>query len=177
VAAGYLTFTFIHDKQVRYTIQWLPPLIYLGLASLETLLVRRSRAIIAASALTLFFFVNAFRSERPIVSGIKDVANFVVSQQESDVIYYQGHLERDFIFWVREFDPQKRRMVMKRKQPSDMVGLASPARTLSGEDAILNWFETMGIRYAVVQDGDLIQRPDEISDMTPMFNLLRSDKF
>ncbi len=174
VVAGYLSFMFLNDKDVRYTLEWLPPLIYLALAGLETLLPRRSWAMVASSALALFFLVGALRTPRPIVSGIKDVAAFVVANQDSDVIYFQGHLDRDFIFFVRQFDPQKRRMIVKQTEIADLLALDSTARTLSDEDAILKCFQTMGIRYAAIQDGDEWENPGERAAHIPMLNLLQS---
>jgi hypothetical protein len=171
IVAGYLCFLLIGEKDSRHTMQWIPPLIYLAVVALETLLVSRKLAVVGSSVLALVFAVNAFRSERPIVGGASEVAQFVLSQPESDVVYAQGPLAADFIFYVRKFDPLRTHLVAQEKQIV-VSGLGfKPQEVLHSTQEIVNFFETWGIRYAVIED------KDDVAHLDSMRQLLRSDRF
>ncbi len=169
--AGYVCFSLVSEKDPRHTIVWIPPLVYLGLLALETLSIRRNWAIISSSVVALFFLVNAIRTERPLVSGPKDAAQYVLSLPESDVVYYQGFLNGDFIFFVREFDPEKRHMVAREKQV--VVGHlgGEPRQVLHSPQEVLKFFQTWGIRYAIVEDRD------PYFGFAPVRDLLNSEQF
>jgi hypothetical protein len=169
--SGFLCFTLISEKDPRHTMVWIPPLVYLGLLALDTLCIRRTWALIASSMVALLFFANAARSERPIVTGPKEAAQYVLAQPESDVVYYQGFLNGDFIFYVRKFDPDKSHMVAREKQV--VVGHlgGEPRPVLHSEQQVLNFFQTWGIRYAIIEDRD------PYAGFTPVRELVNSDKF
>jgi hypothetical protein len=151
---AYICFTLVSEKDPRHTIVWIPPLLYLGLVALESLSIRPKWAVITSSAVALFFLVNAIRAERPLVTGPRDAAQYVLSLPESEIVYYQGFLSGDFIFFVRKFDPEKRHMVAREKQV--VVGHlgAEPRQVLHSPQEVLNFFQTWGIRYAIVEDRD-----------------------
>jgi membrane protein implicated in regulation of membrane protease activity len=169
--AGYICFTLVSEKDPRHTIVWIPPLVYLGLMALETLSIRRRWAIITSSAAALFFLVNAIRTDRPLVSGPGDAAQYVLSLPESEIVYYQGFLSGDFIFFVRKLDPEKRHMVAREKQV--VVGHlgAEPRQVLHSAEEVLNFFQTWGIRYAIVEDRD------PYFGFAPVRQLLNSGQF
>ena len=173
IFAGLFCFTFIREKDPRHTMIWIPPLLYLAFVAIDTLLVRRVWGLVASSALALGLVVVGFRTPRPIVSGPREVARYVVSQPDSDIIYYQGRLNGDFIFFVRKFDPQKVRVVARDKQ---IVGRADasalePAAGPAAEQQVLKFFQTWGIRYAVVED------PDLFSSFAPVHSVFYSSNF
>ena len=169
--SGYVCFTLIIEKDARHAMLWIPPLVYLALMALEALLVRRELGLIGTSALALVFVVNGFRSEGPKLTGVEDVARYVVSLPESDIIYYQGDLNGDFIFSVRKLDPEKRHMVAREKQiVASRLGVR-PREVLHTEGEVLNFFQTWGIRYAAVAD------VDELPGLGPVRKLLNSDQF
>jgi hypothetical protein len=169
IFSAYVCFVFISEKDPRHTILWIPPLLYLALTALETLCVRRTWALIISSALALFFVVNALLSERPIVDGAAEVADYVLSLPESDAVYYQGVLHGDFIFYVRKLDPEKRHLVAREKQ---VVVLGHEERPiLHSAQEVLEFFQHWGIRYAIVEDLDPFQ------GFGPVRELLKSDQF
>lgn len=171
VLAGYVCFVLIVEKDPRHTMLWIPPLIYLALVGLETLCIRRALGLMACSALTLFFVVNGLRAQRPQVTGAEKAAEFVYSLPESDVVYFQGELDGDFIFFARKFDPQKRRLVAREKQVvvSDLG--RKPSNVLTTGDDVLHFFQTWGIRYAIIENVDPFPRLDAVRE------LLNSDRF
>jgi Dolichyl-phosphate-mannose-protein mannosyltransferase len=173
IFAGLLCFTFIREKDPRHTMIWIPPLLYLAFVAIDTLMLRRVWGLVASSALAFGLVVVGFRTPRPIVSGPREVARYIVSQPESDIIYYQGRLNEDFIFFVRKFDPQKLRMVARDKLIVGRVNTAAleSADAAATEQQVLNFFQTWGIRYAVVED------PDLFASFAPVHSVFYSPNF
>jgi hypothetical protein len=135
------------------------------------LLVRRIWAMVASSGLALVFLVNGVRSERPIVSGAKEAAQYVLSLPESDIVYYQGALSGDFIFFVRKFDPEKRHLVAREKQVVVSVLGHDAREVLQTQEEVLDFFRTWGIRYAVIEN------VDNVPGLSQVRELLSSGKF
>ena len=106
----------------------IPPLVYLAFVAIDTLLIRRTWALVVSLALTLAFLVIGFRTERPIVGGPRRLLVMFFSQPDSDIIYYQGRLNGDFVFFARKFDPQKMHVVVRDKQ---IVGSSQRTSALS----------------------------------------------
>jgi hypothetical protein len=152
--SGYVCFLLISEKDPRHTMIWIPPLIYLALMAVETLLVRRELALIATSAIAIVVLVNGLRSIGPKVSGVEDVARYVLSLPQSDILYFQGNLDGDFIFFIRKFDPEKQHMVAREKQIVVSRLGWRPREVLHTPEEILKFFQTWGIRYAIIEDKD-----------------------
>lgn len=171
VLSGYVCFCLVSEKDIRHTIMWIPPLVYLALVAVETVCRRRAWAVTACAVLSLGYFAGAIRSTRPVVSGARQVAEYVLSLPESDIVYYQGPLDGDFIFFVRKFDPQKSHMVARDKQfvVSHLGG--RPRAVYNSPEDVLNFFKTWGIRYAVVAGQD---RFPQLNAVRAMFH---SDSF
>ena len=177
IFAGYFCFTFIREKDPRHTMIWIPPLLYLAFVAIDTVLVRRTWALVVSSALAFGLLVNGLRTQRPIVQGAREVAHYVLSQPDSDIIYYQGRLNGDFIFFVRKFDPQKMRVVARDKLIVDRSNV--PPFTPAGlptTEQVLNFFKTWGIRYAVIEDPDLFASFGPVHQVfySPQFELVRT---
>ncbi|MGD0271152.1 MAG: glycosyltransferase family 39 protein [Candidatus Sulfotelmatobacter sp.] len=169
VFSGYICFVLISEKDPRHTILWIPALLYLGLMALETLCIRRTWTLVVSCGLALFFLVQALRSERPLVSGPGEAASYVLSLPESDVVYYQGALHGDFIFYVRKLDPEKRHLVAREKQ---VVILGRERRAiLHSSPEVVDFFQRWGIRYAIVED------LDPFPGFGPVREALKSDQF
>jgi hypothetical protein len=152
--SGYLCFVLISEKDPRHTIVWIPPLVYFMVTAVEALCIRRTWGVVAGWVLALTLLVIAIRSERPMVSGVEEVAQYVLSLPESDIVYYQGFLDGDFVFYVRKFDPERTHMVAREKQV--VVGHlgGEPTKILQSEEQVANFFQSWGIRYAVIEDHD-----------------------
>lgn len=171
VAACYLCFTLIPEKDTRHTMVWLPPLIYFALIAVEVLFIRERWGQVAGAALAAVFLFNALRFEPPRVKGIEEIARYVLSLPDSEIVYYQGELDGDFIFFVRKFDPQKSHMVARAKQIVVTQIAWDQRQVLHTPGEILNFFRTWGIRYA------LIESEDPILGLEPVRPVLQSDEF
>src|SRR6267378_299109 len=155
VVSAYLCFTLIQEKESRHIFIWLPPLVYFSLLGIEALLQRGRWVWPAYAAIGLYFLVGAVRFQRPQLTGVQDVARFVLAQPQSDIVYYQGNLNGAFIFYVRQLDPEKRRMVARDKQIVATNIVYAHRSVLSTPDQVLKFFEDWGIRYAVIEDRDM----------------------
>lgn len=178
IFAGYFCFTFIREKDPRHTMICIPPLLYLAFVAIDTILVRRVWALVVSSALTFGLLINGLRTPRPIVQGAREAAHFVLSQPDSDIIYYQGRLNGDFIFFARKFDPQKMHMVVRDKMIVDRSNVPPlvPVSMPAVEQQVVNFIQTWGIRYAVVEEPDLFASFGPVHQVfhSPQFELVRT---
>ena len=142
VFSAYLCFTLISEKETRHILIWLPPLIYFALIGVDVLASRQRWRWLVYSALGTYCFVVALMFRCPRLTGAEPVARFVFSQPESEVVYYRGNLDTDFIFWARQLDSQKRHMVVREKDPE--------LSDAEAQEKFLRLFPTWGLRYAVV---------------------------
>ena len=145
ILSAYVCFTLIAEKGGRHIFIWLPPLVYFALIGIEILLPRGRRVGLAHLVLVLYFVVRGVAFQRPYLRGAEPTARFVLSQPKSDLVYYQGMLDADFIFQVRRFDPQKSHMIVRGLQ----VGPNAPDFAGSHVSAP-DLFRTWGIQYAVI---------------------------
>jgi hypothetical protein len=174
IVSCYACFTLIQEKEPRHIMVWIPPLVYFALLAVEVLFAYRRWCLVASGALALYFLIGAVRYERvPEVAGIEEVARYVLSQPDSDVIYYQGPLNGDFIFYVRKFDPEKRHLVARGKQvvASRIMPQFGTREILKTPEEVLAFFRTWGIRYAVVEN------IEPLAGMRVVKNALDSDNF
>jgi hypothetical protein len=154
IASAYICFTAISEKSPRHIFIWLPPLVYFALLGVEAIVPRRRWNWLPYTALAIYILFGAFRFQRPQLFGLQTVARFVLAQPESDLVYYQGALNGDFIFNVRRLDPQKQRMVARDKQVevTEIVYAHRPVIQTASE--FVDLFRTWGIRYAIVESMD-----------------------
>jgi hypothetical protein len=171
VISCYLCFSLIWEKDVRHTMIWVPPLLWFSLLALEILFGGRRMALVACSLVGSLVVVNALRDERPYLKGMEDAARFVLDQPETDIVYYQGALNGNFIFHVRRLDPQKSHLVAREKQVAATQIMYAKRAILHTPEEILNFFHTWGIRYAVVENRDYLE------EFGPVRQLLRTDHF
>jgi hypothetical protein len=154
VFCTYLFFSLLPEKDLRHTMIWIPPLVYLALLAIEVLLARRRWALLASAALALNTAGNALLYDRPRLSGVEAAARFISEQPDADIIYYQGSLNGNFIFYTRKYDPMKTRMVARDKQvyATRIVDQFGTRQILSTPEQVIDLFRTWGIRYALIQN-------------------------
>jgi hypothetical protein len=118
ILACYVTETAIANKEARYIIYWIPPLVYLGVAPLAVLLRRPSviaRVPAAAVMMVLLIIHTAigWSYERPYVYGYSLMARRLASGPGGYVLS-DTPLDANLIFFVRADDPD-RHFVINRK--------------------------------------------------------------
>ncbi|MCL4524481.1 MAG: glycosyltransferase family 39 protein [Acidobacteria bacterium] len=173
IVATYVCFTLIQEKSTRHTLVWIPVLVYFTLVMVENLQPRKSWIVPVFSVLAVYALVKALNTDSAKTSGIEPIARFVMAQPESDVVYYQGFLNGNFIFFVRKYDPQKRSLVAREKQvvaTKINVGYGT-RRILNTPEEVIRMFQQWGIRYAVVENREFI------GGLSPVRVALQSDQF
>jgi hypothetical protein len=171
ILSGFVCFVLVAEKDERHTIMWIPPLAYLAVLAVATMCRRRAWAVTACLALSFGYLVVGMRTPRRVVSGVQQVAAYVLSLPESDAVYYQGPLDGDFIFFVRKFDPQKSHLVARDKQLVVSHIGRRPRALYNSPDDVLNFFKTWGIRYAVVAS------KEHFPQLDPVRKIFHSDSF
>ena len=168
IVACYLTFTVIHEKSPRYIMAWLLPFVFFAVFLLWRTLERWPPVRLAALVgLAASFYVSALSHERPYVVGCEEAARYLAQQPGSDMVFYQGQLNGNFIFFVRAFDQEKRRLVIREKSIVNSDG----HQILRSAESVERMFLENGVRYMVVEDKDF--RPE----LAVTHRALQSDKF
>ena len=191
--ACYLTFTPLAERSPRYTMAWLLVFVYFAVYFVWWIFSRWPRLGMAALAgLAASYYVVALSHQRPYVEGFEHAASYLAQQADSDLIFYKGVLHRDFIPFVRKFDPEKRRLVVRDKSIVSASVHATdgnhpnPLTPGDIEDRLLR----LGVRYIVVEkveDGPLKKgiegvekifgRQNFMLDLTLTLQALQSDNF
>lgn len=156
VAVTYVTYSLIQEKDLRHTMIWIPALVYFALLAVEAVMFRRRWAYLGLTVLAAFTFYKAWNYQRPKIGGVEDAVKYVMAQPESDVLYYQGSLNGDFIFYVRKHDPEKRHLVARDKLivATKIVQAFGTRSLVTDADEVVELFRTWGIRYVVLQNRD-----------------------
>ena len=174
IVGCYVTFTAISHKEVRYTLCWIPPLIYFAVGPL-TAKWREPAIRLIAGALALAVLVSSVivgsRYERPYLSGYARVAQRIVQASDSGVILFEARLPANFIFFLRELDPHRRFLVLRKALWSSRIkasgGVEEFAKT---PDDVRNVIEENGVKYIVTSD-----QPSPLQAETSLRNVLEHD--
>ena len=191
--ACYLTFTPLVERSPRHTLAWLLIFVYFAVYFVWWIFSRWPRLGMAALAgLAASYYMAALSHQRPYVEGFEQAASYLAQQADSDIIFYKGLLHRDFIPFVRKFDPGKRRLVVRDKS---IIAVSVPVtdgnhpNPLTPRDIEAQLLR-LGVRYIVVEkveDGPLKERiervgkffasPNFILELAPTLQALQSDNF
>jgi hypothetical protein len=176
IGTCYVLFTLAQEKDVRHTMVWIPVFIYFGLLMVDELFTQAgARRWVWVAFIVLFGYtlVKGIQNDRPRLWGLEAAARYMSEQPESDIVYYQGKLNGDYIFFTRKFDPDKRRMVAREKQAVATKIMEGYGKRIimNTPEEILAFFRTWGIRYA------LLENREEIEDMGPVTTVLHSNAF
>ena len=174
IASCYLSLSFVADKSPRYIQPWLLPFVFFAVSGVWQLLSRRrALAVTALAGIAAAFYVPSLTYERPYLQGCAEAARFLAGQPDSDLLFYNGVLNGDFIYQVRKYDPDKRRMVLRERAVSGRAitrALGRPADPPTPAD-IQEMLLALGVRYAVVDTGEFSKESAQIA------RALQSDRF
>ncbi len=178
VAVTYFTYSLIQEKDLRHTMVWIPPLVYFATLGVEAVFAKRRWALVGLCVVAAYSLYKAVNYDRPRVSGVEEAAQYVLAQPESDVIYYHGSLNGNFIFHVRKHDPEKRRLIAREKQlvATKIVQAFGTRPVITSSEEVLAMFREWGIRWAVVENVDFIRGMGVIRPVlnTENFELVRT---
>lgn len=157
ILVTYFCFTIVQEKSLRHTMIWIPPFVYFGLVALEVLLPKRTLALAAGGVIALVCAGNALIFEAPKIGGMDEVARYVTALPESEVLYFQGPLNGNFIFMVRRHDPEKRHLVAREKQVQAIRVFEAygSRKIMETPDEFVNFVKTWGIRYVLLENREM----------------------
>ncbi len=112
IVACYITETVIPEKQPRYIIYWLPPIVYLAVAPVVSMLRWQGWTPKIAAASTLLtvlvcYSMMAWSYRWPYVSGYAELARRLV-REPGGYVLIDTPWEGEFVFFARAFDPLRR---------------------------------------------------------------------
>jgi len=154
ILSGYATFSLFGQREPRFAVYWLPPLVYFAVG-LVTRFFRTERfrlaMRVAAAALIVILLIPAWRYQRPYISGYKETASRVVKSYDSGIILFDGPVPGNFVFFLRALDPARRFVVLRKVLYADDIRRgANSQELLHSKEEILNALREYGVRLAVV---------------------------
>ncbi|MGH2509833.1 MAG: glycosyltransferase family 39 protein, partial [Ktedonobacteraceae bacterium] len=155
ILSCYLTFNVFAEKAPRYIIYWIPPLVYFAIASLGSVRLPARLRPVGLGILVLIIGTvgwEAWRFQRPYVSGYEAAARGLMSAKDPGVVLYDGSLDANFIFFVRKFDPGMHCFVMRKGLYVTLIdksyGSMQLAKSKADIETIIGEY---GIKYFVVE--------------------------
>jgi hypothetical protein len=110
----YLTMTIIGHKEARYVIYLVPALLYFALWPLIWRALPKAVCRVAVGGLIAYLAWSAWQFERPWVGGYAPVANAIRKDANSGIILVDADLPANFIFFMRNQDPEERFVVLRK---------------------------------------------------------------
>ncbi|MGB9233568.1 MAG: glycosyltransferase family 39 protein [Terriglobales bacterium] len=174
IVGCYLTFTAIPHKEPRYALYWIPALAYFAVGPL-TAKWRVPAVRVAAGALALLVLANSiivgWRYERPTLSGYAPVARRIVETSKSGVILFEARLPANFIFFLRNLDPDRHYLVLRKALWSvRIVSRYGEEEFAKTPDDVRDVIAKNGIKYVVVSD-----LPPQVQAETSLLYVLGHD--
>lgn len=154
VLSGYLTVSWFGQREVRFAIYWLPPLVYFAVGLLTKGFQRFSvRAVmrLAAAFVVVTLAVPAWHQQRPYIAGYKNVAAQLVNEHHSGIVLFDGPVPGNFVFFMRALDPARRFVTLRKVLYADNIrpGVTSEELVHDKED-LSKAFQRYGVRFVVV---------------------------
>lgn len=164
ILACYLTFTPVAQKDSRYIVYWIPPF---ALLAAQAAGVRRggwvrAGGLAAVIGLSLLHFYRGLTFERPYVEGYRDAARFAVANSRSRILFFQGFLNGNFIFHVRQADPEKKHIVIRGGKvlvATNIVKEYALVERAHTEADIHEILQRYGVEYVIMEDKDVVELP------------------
>lgn len=161
----WLTLTLIGYKEARYGIFLLPPAIYfvagLLLRNFRAPLLRRIVSV-ATVCLVAISLAEAWKYQRPFISGYAAAARTITKSSTSGVILFDGKLAANFIFFLRANDPGRHFLVLRKalyamrlKRRGGVVELVHNTEDL--QKVVSDY----GVSYFVVSEGIPLEFPPQ----------------
>lgn len=167
IVAGYLTFTFFGQKESRFAIYWFPPLVYFAMGLL-TQFFRIPKLKLAmrtvAGLLVVGMALSALGTERPYISGYKDVASHLVKTYHAGIVLFDGRVPGNFVFYMRALDPKRRFLTLRKSLYADDIRPGKNSEELlHSKEELLDLFKRDGIRFVVVSENTPLRFHDQLA--------------
>jgi 4-amino-4-deoxy-L-arabinose transferase-like glycosyltransferase len=163
IAVGYVALSLMMAKEPRYALLLGPPAVFLGMIGLCSLSQWTSRLVGGTSswflksgmACVLVFHVWMAPHVLPVVEGMQEVVAFLEEKGRDERLFYDGHYNGMFSFYVRARDPDFRRGVVRGDKllyPSAMnPGWYLTERVSSAADVVTVLQRECGCRWLALE--------------------------
>ena len=177
IVAGYLTFTFFGQKESRFAIYWFPPLVYFAIG-LMTQFFHIPKLKLAmrtvAGLLVVGMALSAWGTERPYISGYKDLASHLVKTYHAGIVLFDGRVPGNFVFYMRALDPKRHFLTLRKSLYADDIRPGKNSEELlHSKEELIDLFKRDGIRFVVVSEN----APLRFHDQLALRQQLQSDDF
>lgn len=156
IAAGYVTFTFFAQSAPRFTIYWLPPVVYFAVGFLTQFFRVRTLRLAARGAAVLLVGVLTARAwgyQREYIAGYKDAAAELVGTYHTGIVLFDGLVPGNFVFYMRAQDPHRQFIVLRKSlYVSDIRADETSEELLHSREEILRLLAGDGVRFVVILD-------------------------
>jgi len=150
-AAVYLTMTMIGHKEARYVIYLVPALLYFALWPLLWRAVPKWFGRVLMGALMAYLGWSAWQYDRPWVAGYAPVATEIRQNADSGIILLDTDLPANFIFFMRNQDPERRFVVLRKALYSERIEESMGYQIyLHSAIELEQLFRNDGVRFIVV---------------------------
>jgi|GEM_PF-1791841 len=155
-AAGYLTFTLFGQREARFAIYWLAPLVYFAVGFLtQYFRIPKLRVAMRAAAVGLIgvLALTGWRYQRPYISGYEAAAAQLVNTYKSGIVLFDGEVPGNFVFYMRALDPDRQFLVLRKSlYVNNIRQNAHSEELLHTQSEILDLLRDDGVRFVVVMD-------------------------
>jgi hypothetical protein len=116
ILSTYIFFSLLRGKDARYAIFWIPA--FSLCAALPLCYLQQSKALRIVSTIALgitcLYQVTLVYARVPSYAvGYDEAAQYVLRESKGPTIFFDGYNNGYFIYFIRAFDPQKSRIVLR----------------------------------------------------------------
>ena len=176
IAACYLAFSFLRDKDPRFAIYWIPAFLLLIIGPLTSSAVPRRARIITVPVLALLIAHEtwvAWHFQREYVSGYEPIARKIMENGRPGFVLFDGQLPGNFVFYVRTLDPKRECVVLRKVLYATLIGKSIGSVEFVHDRAeLVRLLSLYGVRYIVVDNG-----PTEFDIQKTLRNYLQDSPY
>lgn len=176
ILSNYIFFTFIHHKNPRYSICWIPPLSLFAALSIYGLKKKLPQIHLILIPIVIFQFMLSWRLPPSYATGYEEAVRYVAGRTDGHPIFFHGRGNGPFIFFVRKLDVDRKLVVLRSDK---MIASGSIVPThwtkihIKNTEDIYRIFNDFGVRYVIAED-----REDFNLEIFKLFwEVISSEKF
>jgi hypothetical protein len=171
----YAVFTAISDKDPRYIIYWIPPIVLLAVCFIDSITFK-SRQIALTTFLLVIISISqvvyASRYEKPYICGYEKAAKYILNKTDNGIAFFNGYLDANLIFHIRKHDVDRKLIILrggKTLVSTNVIPKYGISYIAKNQQDIINIFKDYGIKYIIVEDKDI----EDINIYKSLRNLLK----
>lgn len=156
IGGCYITFTLISHKEPRYSLYWVPPLVFFAVGPLVTLWKLRAARLVTAgvaAVLLVHTVVAGWNYQRPYIEGYESLASRLKQMGRPGVVLFSAAVPANFIFFLRRVDFDRQFVVLRKALRTVGIKPAGGVENLATTpDQVRSVIAQDGVKYVVVAD-------------------------